>query len=130
MSAFAARQQLWGAAAARVGSGRSSDEKATDTATDKATAKSVLQPAPEDDATPRPRRTRSETPSSRPVAGRTTRRQPTEEPAAAGQTQAQAEAQMQGIDPAGEDETAYVGFFPLSTLDSLAAAPPPLLPPC
>ncbi len=107
MSAFAARQQLWGAAAARAGNSKSLDEKAAD----KTTEKTTLQPAPEDDA-PRTRRTRSETPSSRPLAGRTAKRQPTEEPAAA--NQAQTEAQTQGIDTAGEDEARYVGFSLLS----------------
>jgi polynucleotide 5'-hydroxyl-kinase GRC3/NOL9 len=72
MSAFAARQQLWGAAATRAA-----------VVLDKGT------PEPPEDAT-RSRKNRSETPSARPVAARSSKRQAPEEllPDEAKQTQA------------------------------------------
>jgi polynucleotide 5'-hydroxyl-kinase GRC3/NOL9 len=62
MSAFAARQQLWGAAATKAAS---------------AVKKTTPEPAPEETA----RLRKSETPSARSVATRSSKRQPPEEPA-------------------------------------------------
>lgn len=79
MSAFAARQQLWGAAATRAASVL---EKATPEA------------APEIET--RSRRTRSETPTVRSVAGRNSKRQPPLESLSADANQTQSSESEKG----------------------------------
>ena len=93
MSAFAARQQLWGAAAATA-------TTRVETVADKATPK----PAPENEAT---RSKRGTTPLARPAATRRSRRQPTEEPTPADvkQQPQSIEGESRGSGASGTDST-------------------------
>ena len=98
MSAFAARQQLWGAAAAAAATAAT---RAETVAAEKATPK----PAPENEATWSKRGT---PPLARPVATRRSRRQTTEEPTPANvkqQPQSIGGEGRGGSGASGEDST-------------------------